>query len=215
MTQSTTVCKVILCVDDEEIILSLLESALPMLGHLVVCAHNGAEALKLAATLPFDAVILDYSLPDMYGEKVATELKRLRPDTPVILFSASQDIPSSALEQVSVFVPKSDGLRTLLPVLQRVLSTPTRDPIAIRRVPRFPVQIPFTVTVNRAGTTAMLRGLSVNFGEGGIGGKSKETLNRESMCFSRSWIPDYKSSWSLVLRFPIVKITRTGSSSLM
>jgi c-di-GMP-binding flagellar brake protein YcgR len=38
------------------------------------------------------------------------------------------------------------------------------------------VQIPFTVTVNRAGTTAMLRGLSVNFGEGGIGGKIEGDL---------------------------------------
>jgi len=40
----------------------------------------------------------------------------------------------------------------------------------VRRFPRFPAQLSFAVTVDRAGKLAMLQGVSTDLGEGGIGG---------------------------------------------
>ena len=115
---------VVLCVDDEDAIRCLLESVLEQFGYSALVASSGREALRLAAQHRADAVILDYAMPDMNGGEVAREMKRLRPDVPIILFSGSQDIQSSAFMYVDAFVPKGEGLRPLLGVLARLLQAP-------------------------------------------------------------------------------------------
>ena len=176
MMQSTPTPKVVLCVDDEEVIVSLLQSALSARGYVVVSAGDGTEALTKATTGTLDAVILDYGLPGADGGKVAAELRRFQPDTPIVLFSGSQEIPPNVSAIVDVVLPKSEGLGALLAVLQRLLRIPTGEPVAVRRTPRFPAHVPFTVTVDRSGELAMLCGVSFNFGEGGIGGKIEGEL---------------------------------------
>jgi CheY-like chemotaxis protein len=167
--ESTPVRNVVLCVDDEEAILCLLESALEPFGYVALVASNGREALRLAAQRRVDAVILDYVMPDMNGGEVAQEMKRLRPDVPIILFSGLPDIPSSTLMHVDAVVAKGEGLRPLLAVLAR-LQVPGKKQRAVRRFPRFPARLSLAVTVDRAGKLAMLQGVSTELGEGGIGG---------------------------------------------
>jgi len=168
--ESTPVRNVVLCVDDEEAILCLLESALEPFGYVALVASNGREALRLAAQRRVDAVILDYVMPDMNGGEVAQEMKRLRPDVPIILFSGSPDIPSSTLMHLDAVVAKGEGLRPLLAVLARLLQVPGKKQRAVRRFPRFPARLSLAVTVDRAGKLAMLQGVSTELGEGGIGG---------------------------------------------
>jgi CheY-like chemotaxis protein len=148
----------------------LLESALEPFGYVAVVASDGREALRLAAQRRVDAVILDYCMPGMNGGEVAREMKRLRPDVPIILFSGSLDIPSSTLLYVDAFVAKGEGLRPLLAVLARLLQVPVKKQGAVRRFPRFPARFSLAVTVSRAGQLAMLQGVSTELGEGGIGG---------------------------------------------
>ncbi|MDE1181456.1 response regulator transcription factor RqpR [Paraburkholderia sp.] len=50
-------------------------------------AETGAEALARVASHPFDAVLLDISLPDMNGVEVLKRLKRKAPRVPVLMFS--------------------------------------------------------------------------------------------------------------------------------
>ena len=122
--ESTPVRNLVLCVDDEEVIRFLLESALERFGYVALVASDGREALRLAAQHRVDAVILDYCMPGMNGGEVALEMKRLRPDIPIILFSGSPDIPSSTLTHVDALVAKGEGLRPLLSVLARLLQIP-------------------------------------------------------------------------------------------
>ncbi|MGO9305761.1 MAG: response regulator [Candidatus Korobacteraceae bacterium] len=168
--ESLSVRHVVLCVDDEDAIRGLLEAILEQVGYNALVASSGREALRLAAQHRADAVILDYAMPDMNGGEVAREMKRLRPDVPIILFSGSQNIQSSAFMYVDAFVPKSEGLRPLLGVLARLLQTPGKNPFAVRRFPRFSARLSLAVTVNRAGELSMLQGISTELGEGGIGG---------------------------------------------
>jgi CheY-like chemotaxis protein len=170
-----TTRNIVLCVDDDDALLQLHETALEAHGCLVMLARDGRQALRLAAARHLDAVILDYSMPDMNGGDVASELKRIQPNTPIILFSGSYDIPQSALQQVDAFVAKGEGLRPLLTVLQRLLQSSAETPAA-RRFPRYPVQVPFAVTVDRQGISTILHGMSSALGEGGIGGKIDGTL---------------------------------------
>jgi CheY-like chemotaxis protein len=168
--ESIPVRNVVLCVDDEEAVRCLLEFALEPFGYVALVASNGREALRLAAQRRVDAVILDYVMPDMNGGEVAQEMKRLRPDVPIILFSGLPDIPSSTLMHVDAVVAKGEGLRPLLAVLARLLQVPGKKQRAVRRFPRFPARLSLAVTVDRAGKLAMLQGVSTELGEGGIGG---------------------------------------------
>lgn len=158
-----------LCVDDEAAIRCLLKSALERFGYTSLVASNGREALRVAARQWIDAVILDYSMPDLNGGDVAMEMKRLRPDVPIILFSGS-DVPRSTRTHVDVFVAKSERISTLLGNLARLLKASEKRQAAIRRYPRFPARLPLAVTVSRASGLAMFQGISTELGEGGVGG---------------------------------------------
>jgi DNA-binding response OmpR family regulator len=167
---------IILCLDDEESLLRLLELVLKVNGYAALPATNGHQALRLAATHSLDAAILDYGLPDMTGGEVARELRHIRPDTPILLFSGACDISPSDVTHVDVIVPKSDGVDALLANLQRLIHRPAAEPRAPRRFRRYPVQLPFAILADRSGELEVYRGLSTDIGEGGIGGKVEGDL---------------------------------------
>jgi CheY-like chemotaxis protein len=54
----------------------MLASALEIYGCQVHVAHDGLEALQLAAANVFDAALLDIGLPVMDGYELASRLKR-------------------------------------------------------------------------------------------------------------------------------------------
>ena len=56
-------------------------------GYEVTPASTGDQALRLLTTLPVDGVLLEYDLPDATGMAVRAEMKRIKPDTPVLLFT--------------------------------------------------------------------------------------------------------------------------------
>lgn len=76
----------ILVVDDEPQIHRFLKPSLTAAGYEAVQAVNGAEAIKSAATLSPDAVVLDLGLPDMDGKQVITEIRRWS-KVPIIVLS--------------------------------------------------------------------------------------------------------------------------------
>jgi CheY-like chemotaxis protein len=117
----------VLCLDDEEAVLRLLEIVLERNGYLALPATNGREALRLAAMHRVDAAILDYGLPDMTGGEVAREVKHIRPDIPILMFSGACDVPRSEVTHVDVLVAKSDGVSTLLAILQKIIHRPAGD----------------------------------------------------------------------------------------
>ncbi|HEX5690613.1 MAG TPA: response regulator, partial [Roseiflexaceae bacterium] len=89
MNQQTT----ILIVDDGALGRATLESLLLNLGYRLEFATNGFEALKIAAEVLPDVVLLDVMMPEMDGFEVC---KRLRAtpqiaDVPVILVTALDD----------------------------------------------------------------------------------------------------------------------------
>ena len=58
-------------------------------------------------------VIVDYCIPQMDGQEVATKMRRLRPQATIIMLSGSVAVPREALNTVDVFVRK-DRLATQL-----------------------------------------------------------------------------------------------------
>jgi PAS domain S-box-containing protein len=79
----------ILVVDDEEFLRILLADLLSELGHEVIQAGNGVEALKIYKNMKdeIDLVILDIIMPFMDGFDVFKELKQIKSDVKVIFTS--------------------------------------------------------------------------------------------------------------------------------
>jgi len=65
----------ILCVDDEDYNLDLLESLLRPHGYETLTALNGREALAVLAEKPVDLVLLDINMPVMNGHELCKKIK--------------------------------------------------------------------------------------------------------------------------------------------
>ncbi|SDZ79886.1 PAS domain S-box-containing protein [Desulfuromusa kysingii] len=87
----------ILVVDDEESISSLIKNMLERYGYQVTSTSSSSEALMIFARDPglFDLVITDYTMPQMNGIDLATELFKICPDLPILLCTGFSDINST------------------------------------------------------------------------------------------------------------------------
>ncbi len=82
----------VLVVDDEEWARVLIKRFLGLKGHEVFVVAAGQEALETFRRQPVDLVITDRAIPDMSGDRIASEIKRLSPTTPIIMLTGFGDI---------------------------------------------------------------------------------------------------------------------------
>ena len=99
----------ILCIDDEEPALTLRRIVLERAGYRVFTALTGKLGIEIFRNQPIDVAILDYWMADMDGLKVATELKAIRPNTPIIMLSGYASILDEALGKADLWLRKGEG----------------------------------------------------------------------------------------------------------
>jgi CheY-like chemotaxis protein len=109
--------RLILCVDDEAIGLSVRKMTLESDGYRVLTAENGPDGLAIFSAEKVDLVILDYKMPGMNGDVVAERMKRLKPSVPILLLSAYVDLPQETLALADRYMTKGEGP---VPMLQAV-----------------------------------------------------------------------------------------------
>jgi CheY-like chemotaxis protein len=108
---------VVLCIDDNQDVLECEKAFLETFGYTVLTASSGGEGLELASIHSVDVVILDYFMPRMNGQQVALEMRRLRPQAPIILLTEGQAVPEPALNLVDALVAKDRLASQLLPTI--------------------------------------------------------------------------------------------------
>jgi signal transduction histidine kinase len=84
--------KSILLVDDEEGIRKVLGISLADLGYTVHTAENGVDALRIFKDVQPPIVLTDIKMPEMDGIELLRHLKKLSPDTEVIMITGHGDI---------------------------------------------------------------------------------------------------------------------------
>jgi DNA-binding NtrC family response regulator len=113
----------ILCIEDDPMYLTLRKAVLEQNGYNVIGATRAAEALKVLREAPVCATVADHMLHGTTGTQLAKEMKKIKPDVPVILFSGT--VPRR-LNGVDVYVnkgePTAEFLRILGEVVQRYRS---------------------------------------------------------------------------------------------
>ena len=122
----------ILLADDDMACRQFLSLALEHLGHTVTAASSGREVLDMLGTLEFDAVFLDWEMPDLAGADVLLRYREhpTRSRTAVYAYSAHLDLLKSPDYQragFDGFLPKPFHLEDLQRILAGLPGGPSVD----------------------------------------------------------------------------------------
>jgi DNA-binding response OmpR family regulator len=113
----------VLLIEDDSRLAAMVSEYLGEAGYRVTTAASGASGLERLAKEPYDALVLDLTLPDMDGLEVCRQL-RARGDLPVLMLTARGD----AMDRVvglelgaDDYLPKPFEPRELLARLKAIL----------------------------------------------------------------------------------------------
>jgi len=112
----------VLVVDDDATMCELLEMALRRLGHQVVTATSGPEALLRLDESDFDIVLTDIAMAEMDGLELCQKVSELRPGLPVVVVTGQGSMESAvaALRAGAYdFISKPVDDKLLAPCLAR------------------------------------------------------------------------------------------------
>ena len=84
----------ILAVDDDSLVLMNTLAMLEDLGHRVLAASSGPEALAIAEREQLDLVITDYAMPAMNGVQLLEALRKRNSDLPALLATGYAELPA-------------------------------------------------------------------------------------------------------------------------
>jgi CheY-like chemotaxis protein len=115
----------ILCIDDHWSGLIGRKILLEENGYQVLEATGGPEGIDLFLSRSVDAVVVDYQMPGMNGDVVATKMKRLKSGVPIMLLSAYGPLPPRKLKSVDTFLCKSESPSAFLAALRDMVDRPS------------------------------------------------------------------------------------------
>ena len=121
----------VLIADDDQTIRALLADMLAAMGHEVLTAADGAEAVELALGARPDALILDFLMPRLSGLDALQAIRDRGLDVPAVLLSAVTD---SSLRELEGFeapeavLEKPFRKRSVEKALEKALARGGRDP---------------------------------------------------------------------------------------
>ncbi len=114
----------VLVVDDEKGVRNLLEAMLEKSGYEAVCAEDAEKALEEISRTAFKIIITDLKLPGLSGEELLERVKKIRPQTSVIVISAygnTKNVVDVIKRGAEDYLPKPFTQEDLEVVLHRAM----------------------------------------------------------------------------------------------
>jgi two-component system, OmpR family, response regulator CpxR len=137
--------KTILCVDDNEQVLSVRTFLLDTRGYRVIAANNAKDALEvLERSLPgtIDLILCDLLMPQMDGNELVRRAKQLHPGLPAMIVSGTVNAFDRAVH-ADVFLPKGAASPAEMIERIRVLVARKRGPKkAVTQTTQHPAELP-------------------------------------------------------------------------
>ena len=87
----------LLCIHRDPTQLDLLQEN----GYQLVTATNGTDGLRLLMSCPVDAIVLEYHLGLLNGAAVAAEIKKAKPQLPIVMVADDLELPEGALRDLA------------------------------------------------------------------------------------------------------------------
>jgi CheY-like chemotaxis protein len=106
----------LLCTDDNVTALYVRKLVLESAGYSVLTADDAKTAMQIFTDTDVDLVLSDHFLQETTGVELAAEMKRLKPNVPVVILSGAVDPPEGVLH-ADLFLSKTE---TPLTVLQKI-----------------------------------------------------------------------------------------------
>lgn len=113
----------ILCIDDDATALQVRTMVLEHNGYSVLSASSATEGMALFRRQAVELVLLDHFLVDGRGAAVAAEMKRLKPDVPVVILSGGIELSDGAHAE-DLFINKVEPTEV---VLEKIATLLQRD----------------------------------------------------------------------------------------
>jgi two-component system cell cycle sensor histidine kinase/response regulator CckA len=118
--QSTPNTRVVLVIDDEDLVRDVVARMIEDLGYGALTASDGAAGLAIVEANPVDAVLVDMTMPRMNGRDVIERLRARRPDLPIILCSGF-DRDGHGPVHADAYLPKPFRIEVLERTLAKLL----------------------------------------------------------------------------------------------
>jgi CheY-like chemotaxis protein len=118
--------KVILIVEDENPVRSLIAISLKAEGYAILEASNGSDALELCEVHrgPIDLMITDQKMPLMTGSELVSRVEAVRPTMKIMCLSGSDRRPDQLSVNVKI-LSKPFTLNGLISMVRDILSDGT------------------------------------------------------------------------------------------
>lgn len=108
----------ILCIEDNPMHLTLRKKVLEREGYTVIGVTTATDALKVLREAHVWATIADHMLQGTTGTQLANEMKKIKPDVPIIMFSGT--VPEH-FDGVDVFINKGQPTAEFLRIVREVI----------------------------------------------------------------------------------------------
>ncbi len=117
----------VLYVDDDEALTFLAARALSRMGYRVSPFSSPLAALKEFQSRPneFDLVVTDSAMPGLSGQELVTELRRIRPEIPIVMLSGyirPEDSDIASRLRINKLLYKPNTIAELGQILSRLIS---------------------------------------------------------------------------------------------
>ena len=115
----------IMIIEDDEAMRSLLEDFFEEEGFETDSASNGADALRILSKDHLDLIVTDIRMPGLTGLDILPRVRRLKPETPIIVMTAygSEDVRRRSLESgATTYLEKPIHLSKLRTLIHEMIS---------------------------------------------------------------------------------------------
>jgi DNA-binding NtrC family response regulator len=116
----------ILVVDDNKDFADVFSDILRANNYKVDSCYSGQQAIDLVSTDPYDILFLDIRMPDMDGVETLKQIKKIKPDTTVIMMTgySVDDMVHKALEEkASEIIYKPFEIEKVLGLISSIPAT--------------------------------------------------------------------------------------------
>jgi PAS domain S-box-containing protein len=121
--------RVVMVVDDDTLVLHSAAAMLEDLGHRVLQAASGKDALKLLAEHPeIEVLITDHAMPNMTGAELATAVKAISPALPIVLATGYAELPGRLAAALTRLAKPFTQRELENAIVQAVQSSPGKIP---------------------------------------------------------------------------------------
>lgn len=122
--------KKVLVIDDERIVIDSVTKILKEERIDVEATLSGRQGLEMALKQDYDLVLSDLRMPDIGGMRVLRDLKRAKPNLPVVMITGYATVPSAVQAMklgAAEILEKPFSPDGLVAVVQKALKAPPSD----------------------------------------------------------------------------------------